>query len=74
MIEPTEKMTSVADEILEYDIKYAQDSSYPPKLMQDKKRAVRKWAALLTADNDEVSNRGKRKAKVVVLREKQDRL
>ena len=38
------------DEILEYAIQYSQDGSYPPNLTKDKKRAVRKRAALLTVD------------------------
>ncbi len=61
-----DKTTSGADEILEYAIQYAEVGSYPPKLTKDKKRAVRKRAALLTVDKGEVFfNRGKRKVKVV---------
>ncbi len=67
MAEPRiDKTTSGADEILEYAIQYAEDGSYPPELTKDKKRAVRKRAALLTVDKGEVFfNRGKRKVKVV---------
>ena len=46
--------TNSVDEILEYAIRYAQDGSYPPNLIKDKKRAVRKHAALLTVDKGEV--------------------
>ncbi len=63
-------MTSAANEILEYAIQYAQNGSYPPELTKDKKRAVRKRAALLTIDEGEVFfNRGKRKVMVMVSRE-----
>ncbi len=38
---------------------YAEDGSYPPELTRDKKRAVRKRAALLTVDKREIFfNRG----------------
>ncbi len=51
MAEPRfDKAKSGADEILEYAIQYAEDGSYPPKLTKDKKRAVRKRAALLTVE------------------------
>ncbi len=51
MAEPRiDKTKSGADEILEYAIQYAEDGSYPPELTKDKKRAVRKRAALLTVD------------------------
>ncbi len=67
MAEPrNNETTSGADEILEYASQYAEDGSYPPELTKDKKRAVRKRAALLTVDKGEVFfNRGKRKVKVV---------
>ena len=42
------------DEILEYAIQYAQDGSYPPNITKEKKRAIRKRAALLTVDKGEV--------------------
>ena len=42
------------------------DNSYSPELMNEKERAVRKRAALLTVDKGEVSfNSGKTKVKVV---------
>ena len=43
-----------ADEILEYAIQYAQDSSYPPKLTKKKERADSERAAFLTIDKGEV--------------------
>ena len=46
--------TNGVDEILEYAIRYSQDGSYTPYLTKDKKRAVRKRAALLTVDKGEV--------------------
>ena len=43
------KMTnSAGDEIVEYAIHYAQDSSYPPNLTKEKKRAVRNCTELLS--------------------------
>ena len=55
------------DEILEYAFRHFQDGSYPPNLTKDKKRAVRKRAALLTVDKGEVFfTRGKAKVKVLV--------
>ncbi len=76
MAEPRiEKTTSATDDILEYATQYAQDGSYPPALTKDKKRAVRKRAALLTVDKGEVFfNRGKMKVKVVVSCEEQLRI
>ena len=54
-------------EILEYAIRYSRDGSYTPNLTKDKKRAVRKRAALLTVDKGEVFfTRGKAKVKVLV--------
>ena len=75
-IEPTESNeTNGADEILEYAIQYAQDGSYPPNLTKDKKRAVRKRAALLSVDKGEVFfTRGKAKVKVVVSHDEQRRV
>ena len=56
--------TNSVDEILEHAIRYAQDGSYPPNLTKDKKRAVRKRAALLIVDKGEVFfTRGKAKVK-----------
>ena len=64
-----------ADEILEYAIQYALDGSYPPELTKEKKRAVRKRAALLTVDKGEVFfTRGKTKVKVVVSLEEKRRV
>ena len=61
--------TNGVDEILEYAIRYSQDGSYTPNLTKDKKRAVRKRAALLTVDKGEVFfTRGKAKVKVLVNR------
>ena len=63
------------DEILEYAIQYAQDGSYPPNITKEKKRAIRKRAALLTVDKGEVFfNRGDRKVKVVVSHDEQRRV
>ena len=46
---------------------YAQDGSYHPNLTKDKKRAVRKRAALLSVDKGKMLfTSGKAKVKVVV--------
>ena len=67
--------TNGVDEILEYTIRYAQDGSYPPNLTKDKKRAVRKRAALLTVERGEVFfTRGKAKVKVLVSHDEQRRV
>ena len=63
------------DEILEYAIRNALGSSYPPELMKEKERAVRKRAALLTVDKGKVSfNIGKTKVKVIISLEEQRRV
>jgi len=60
------------DKILEYAIQYAQDGSYPLNLTKEKKRAVRKHAALFRVDKGEVFfNRGERRVKVVISRDEQ---
>ena len=67
--------TNGVDEILEYAIRYSQDGSYTPNLTKDKKRAVRKRAALLTVDKGEVFfTRGKAKVKVLVSHDEQRRV
>ena len=48
------KTNGGGDEILEYAVQYAQDGSYPLNLTKEKKRAVRKCAALLRVDKGEV--------------------
>ena len=69
------KTNGAGDEILEYAVQYAQDGSYPLNLTKEKKRAVRKRAALLRVDKGEVFfNRGERKVKVVISRDEQRRV
>jgi len=72
---PMRKRPMASDKIIEYAVQYAQDGSYPLSLTKEKKRAVRKRAALLRVDKDEVFfNCGERRVKVVISRDGQRRV
>lgn len=48
------RMEPEGDHILDYAIEYKLSVTYPPSLTNDKKRAVRKRAGTLIADNGEI--------------------
>ena len=50
----TDEIVEREDKIFELAIHYVQNSSYPPGLSRDKKRAVRKRAAAVVCDKGEV--------------------
>ena len=63
------------DDVLEFAIQYVQDGSYPPEITKDKKRAIRKRAAVLSMEKGEIFiKRGRTSVKVVAAREEQRRI
>ena len=65
-MEPEAESCPQEDQILDFAIEYKQSGTYPPALTKEKKRAVRKRAATLIADNGEIYvERKNRRVKVI---------
>ena len=74
-MELEEENSPPEDPILDLAIEYKLSGSYPTELTKDKKRAVRKRAATLIADNGEIYvERKNRRVKVVTSTEEQARI
>ena len=74
-MEPEGETCPSEDHILDYAIEYKLSGSYPPSLTKEKKRAVRKRAVTLIADNGEIYvQRKKGRVKVVTSVEEQGRI